>query len=382
MTNLHVLQIVEATFAGVGRHVLDLSEGLVQRGVTVDLCYGMERAETAFLDRLPTVGLNRVIAMTGGRSIGRHDIDAWRTVRRAMSDGSYDLIHGHASKAGAVARLAAAGRQPAVVYTPNALVTMSPDGGHSMRTAYGALERTLARMTDAIIYVSPEEEAHAIEVGLRPRTSRIIPNGVGPEPTFDRVDGRNELGLDPNTADEVVIGFVGRLSAQKNVELLLDAYARVRDTTANRSRLIVVGTGEEENAVRSQVERLDLTDHVTLAGYRNGARAMPAFDVFALPSRYEGFPYVLLEALRAGVPCVATTGCSAGLLLGDARAGLLVAPTATAFSEALARLIDAPERRSAMAAAARTRAAQFSVDEMINATHALYQDVVAVATKA
>src|SRR5579862_7837079 len=115
---MRVLFVVESSLAGTGRHVLDLSEGLLRRGCEVHLLYATRRADRLFLDRLGALpGLrSAVVPMRTG--IHPSDLPAVLAVRRyAREFGPFDVIHGHSSKGGAMARLAALGSGTPAIYT-------------------------------------------------------------------------------------------------------------------------------------------------------------------------------------------------------------------------------------------------------------------------
>jgi glycosyltransferase involved in cell wall biosynthesis len=366
-----VLLVVEASFAGVGRHVLDLAEGLAARGEIVDIVYGAERAEPMFVSRLAGLVVRNVSTLPAGRAVAAADVWAVaRLGRFVRRHGPFDIVHGHASKGGAYVRLLRRGAH-AVVYTPNALVTQSPDGSALARHTYATIERVLSRRTDGLIHVSPEEAAHAAALRLSPRQSFVVPNGLSLVELPPRDEARRRLGL-PLEAE--VIGYVGRLGPQKSVETLVRAFALLR-TTRPTALLAIIGDGDDGQALRRLAAQLGVGRSVVWLGTRPGQEAMPAFDVLALPSRYEGFPYAVLEALWAGVPVVASTACSTSLVLTDRRCGVAVPRTPEAFAAALLDSLD--ERGSATSATdvRRAVAAAFSVDTMVDATRRVYDAV-------
>lgn len=378
---LRVLHVVEASFAGVGRHVLDLVEGGLAAGDVVDVVHGTRRAEPAFLDRLAGLATRHVIPIDVGRAPGTGDLRAVSAVRSAVREhGPYDIVHGHASKGGFHARIAVGGRGAASgaarVYTPNAFVTKSPELGGVARRVYGTVERLLARRTDALVLVSPEESEHADALGVRPRLRRVIPNGIPLGPLPSREEARAALGL----ADDgrVVLGVVGRLSGQKGIDRLLDALALMgrRDDVV----LAVIGDGEDAEALRAQAEELGVSEAVHWLGLQPGQTSMPAFDVLVVPSRYEGFSYVMLEGLWAGLPVVATSTSNGRAVLGDGRTGVVVDGDphglAIRLAGALTELVDDPVRRAERAAAAREVVQAFSVEAMVAQTRQLYLDLV------
>jgi glycosyltransferase involved in cell wall biosynthesis len=373
---LTVLHVAEASFAGVGRHVLDLAEGGIAAGDVVDVAYGTQRCEPTFLDRLERLGVRHVIPVDVGRALGVGDVRAARAVRAAVSaHGPYDVVHGHAGKGGLHARLGV-GAATARVYTPHAFVTASPDLGGLSRRLYASAERVLARRTDALVLVSQEEADHAEALGVRPRHSRVIPNGIPFDPLPDRRRARADLGLPDD--DRVVLGVVGRLSEQKGIDRLLDAMSLMGRRTD--VVLAVVGEGEQAAGLRARADELGLHDTVRWLGRRPGQASMAAFDVLVVPSRYEGFPYVVLEGLWAGLPVVATSTSGSAAVLGGGRTGVVVdgSPQGLAIrlAAALTALVDDPARRAERAGAAREVVQAFSVAAMVAATRQLYLDLV------
>ncbi|MFD0905024.1 glycosyltransferase, partial [Actinomadura sediminis] len=163
----------------------------------------------------------------------------------------------------------------------------------------------------------------------------------------------NPLHVEPAvypTLDLPAVACVGRLSDEKGVDLLLEAWARARERRPGW-RLHVYGTGPDEDALRRRAAAAGLADSVEFRGVVADVEdALVEVSIFALPSRAEGFPMSVLEAMAYGLPTVAFD-CAPGVraLLaeaspGDGRSGLLVPPGDTAaFAEALGRLMDDPE---------------------------------------
>ncbi|MGN0653416.1 MAG: glycosyltransferase [Oscillospiraceae bacterium] len=113
---------------------------------------------------------------------------------------------------------------------------------------------------------------------------------------------RQEFGL----GDSFVIGNVARMSHQKNHEFLLDVFANVCNRIDN-AKLLLVGNGPLENDIRQKAERLGLLDKIVFAGFRDDVNnIMQAMDIFCLPSRFEGLGIVYIEALSAGLECLAS----------------------------------------------------------------------------
>jgi glycosyltransferase involved in cell wall biosynthesis len=293
--------------------------------------------------------------------------------------GPFDVIHGHSSKGGALSRLAALGSDVRVFYTPHALVTMDPRRSPLKRLFYQAVEWALSKATDRIIAVSPEEQRHAIRFGLSRSRVILIPNGVEPVPFPPMGVVRRELCL---PEDCRVVGFIGRLVEQKAPDVLIEAFA----TTANmlpQCRLVVVGSGPLERSLRVMADLLGIANKVLWLGERDGTCLLPAFDLLALPSRYEGLPYVTLEALSAGLPVVATATAGVELPIRHRRNGLIVPPDRPdLFAAALAELLSDPLKLEQFGRRSREISTELTVRRMVDSTHDAYLDCIGVEVKA
>ena len=180
------------------------------------------------------------------------------------------------------------------------------------------------------------------ELGLPPDRVRTIPNGVDttkfrPAPRDARI--RAGLGAGPG---DLLVGSVGRLHPFKDQRTLLHAAAQLRrnESAAARLRFVLVGDGQERENLERLCSELGIADMVHFAGDRQDIdRIMPQFDAFVLPSRTEGVPLVLLEAMACGVPCVATSVGGIPELLQDG-GGRTVPPGAPeAMASTLASLV-------------------------------------------
>jgi glycosyltransferase involved in cell wall biosynthesis len=300
--------------------------------------------------------------------------DVWRLVRLIRRLGPFDLIHGHNSKGGALARLAAHALGIPSIYTPNSFITQDQAVPSWQRYVFAKLERSLARPMAALIAVSHDEAEHARWLGIDPGKIHIIPNGVDPPVFPSRDAARERLGI---SAQEFVVGFVGRLAPQKAPEVMLEAFAAAF-AKQSAARLVMVGSGPLAADVQRRVERLGLNSRVLLLGDVVATTVMPAFDVFCLSSRYEGMPYVLIEALAAGLPIVTTRVGGATMCVEPMHNGLIVPPDdIAALSAALATLASDAGLRRGFSAASAGFAARFTAQKMVDQTLRLYARVLA-----
>ncbi len=218
----------------------------------------------------------------------------------------------------------------------------------------------------------------ALGEGVRPESIRLILHGfpAGEYACGDRTAARGRLGL----ADGVMaIGSVGRLSPEKGQADLLEAFAEIAGRH-REPRLVLVGDGPSRGALEGCIGRHGLADRVSLAGARSDVpELLAAFDLFVLPSRAEGMPNAVLEALDAGIAAVVTTVGGVPDFLQDGRDALLVRPAdPQQLARAIESLIDDPERRRSLAEAGRKKVRQWPTPEdTAEAYFALYRELTA-----
>lgn len=374
---LRVLLVVESSAGGTGRHVLDLADGLTARGCEVHVIYSTRRVDRLFLDRLAQLDRVRNKALPIRTSPHPADLSIVRAVRRYVrAFGPFDVVHGHSSKGGAIARLAAFGTGARAFYTLHGLIMMDPLLPRWKWLMYLSIELGLATWTSRVIAVSPEEQRAAVKLGFGRSRVMLVPNGVGEMDLTPRGEARLAMGVD---ADAIVIGFVGRLVEQKAPEVLIEAFAATVSVEP-RSRLALVGAGPLEPSMRELARSLGIAEKIIWLGERDARGVLAGFDLFALASRKEGLPYVVLEAMAAGLPVVATTSAGSEILVIPGLNGTVVpADNVGAFGEALIELVTDPAGRARRGAASRERVAAFSIDAMVEATLAAYREARGLA---
>ena len=376
---MRIVLAAEPTGGGVLRHVLDLAEGLPRRGFRVLLVHAKRGIDGAFAERLQRRGEfgYETASLDVQRAPGKHDVGATVALRRVIQDfGGADVLHGHSSKAGALARLGRWSRARRVVYTPHAWYTQNPALGAASRGAYRLIERALAVVTDRIISVSRDEAEHAVELGIGRRKLVLIENGIEtwtPEQVARaRAATRARLGI---AADDVVVGFLGRLAPQKAPDVTVRVFRQLLDERPS-TRVVLAGDGPESASVRALMGELGIADRVLTLPAANGPDVIPAFDLFLMTSRYEGFPYVLLEALAAGCAIVTTpVGGVADCVVDGVNGSVVDTLAPDVIARAVLAIVNDSARLAAMRAEARDRAALFSIDRMLDRTADLYRSL-------
>lgn len=371
-----ILEVLEPSGGGSGRHFVDLCAGLKARGHMVTAVYSPVRAEARFVRELMGLDLAKVIALPMLRAVGPKDYASWRALERVIGeDGPFDIIHGHSSKAGALTRLRLPGPHVPRIYTPHAFRTMDPTLSWKGRLIFGVIEGLLGRfLTDRLICVSQNEYDHALKLGIPASKLAVVVNGVGTMPNGRRSESRSRFGF---PQDALVFGFIGRLSAQKAPERLIAAFAAIAGTVP-QARLLIIGSGELEAEVRRQITTNGISDRVVIDADLPGSEALQAIDVLVMTSRYEAMSYVMLEGAAAGLPLILTdVGGTSNVLDHDVN-GLVVPNTdeTAPLAAAMAQLAD-PATRTRLAAAASKRSDRYGVDAMVDQTLGLYRQALA-----
>jgi glycosyltransferase involved in cell wall biosynthesis len=373
---LRILEVLEPSGGGSGRHFVDLCAGLKARGHTVTAVYSPVRAEARFVRELMGLDLAKVIALPMLRAVGPKDYASWRALNRLIRDeGPFDIIHGHSSKAGALTRLRLPGPHIPRIYTPHAFRTMDPTLSSKGRLVFGAIEGLLGRfLTDRLICVSGNEYAHALGLGIPATKLSVVVNGVGTMPSGRRTEIRGQFGI---PQDALVFGFIGRLSAQKAPERLIAAFAAIAGTVPE-ARLLIIGSGELESDVRRQIAAGAIADRVVIDADLPGSEALQALDVLVMTSRYEAMSYVMLEGAAAGLPLILTDVGGTSNVLDDDVNGLVVPniDDTVPLAVAMAKLRDTATR-ARLVAAARGRSGRYGVDAMVDQTLDVYRQALA-----
>ncbi len=293
--------------------VLDLAAGLPPDTFRVEVAAGQVGPGEASMDfwaNARNISWTHVPGLSP--ELGAGNGAAFRAIGSLLRKKGPDILHTHTAKAGTLGRTAGirAGmgrnrRRPGLVHTFH---------GHIFRGYFPpwktrifiSVERFLARFTDRVIVLSPEQARDIGEVFriCAPEKIRIIPAGLELEPFAQaaQADPKNKLGIGP---DNFVVGSIGRLTGIKDHRTLLRGLALAKKAVSRPLTLVVVGQGELEGEIRAEAAALGLD--VRFMGWQPGtADLLPGFDLVALTSLNEGLPLVLIEALAAGRPVVST----------------------------------------------------------------------------
>ena len=357
-----LLLITRAELGGGQTHVLDLLRGFRER-FDVELGTGGRGFLTEAAERLGVrwhLLPNLVQPMRPWRDV--HALaECYRLIRKVRPD----IVHAHTSKAGVIGRLAARLAGVPTVFTAH--TWCFAEATSWMWKAVGTpLERLAATCSSRIITVSEANRGLALRHQVaQPEKLVTVHNGI--EDTSFRAK--------PGECTVPRIVMVARFSEQKAQSLLIEAVAGIRQPF----RLVLVGDGPTRAAVEAQVERCGLTERVEFAGNRRDIPEILADShIFALFTRWEGFPISILEAMRSGLPVVASDVNGVNEAVSHWDTGFTVAPGDVAgFRERLELLLGDPSLRERMGDASRKRfEKEFTVERMLWRTAEVYREAM------
>jgi len=291
---LRVVHLVApAPSGGLETVVRSLLRSAPQAGVNAHLIVLDQLAGAhPFVEAARRDGLVPLTIPSGGR---RYVAEA-RSVAAHLVSLQADILHTHGYHADVVGYLAARRSHCPIVSTAHGVT-----GGDLKNRLFEWLQHLAFRRFDRVIAVSADLGDRLASAGLKPGRLVVIRNAFAPEPGLDRAAARARLGIPDG---DFRLGWVGRVSAEKGPDILLDAFAQV---AALPISLSIVGDGPERLALQQRATSTGEAGRVTWHGMQPAAAAcLSAFDALVLSSRTEGTPMVLLEAMAARVPVIAT----------------------------------------------------------------------------
>ncbi|TIV68048.1 MAG: glycosyltransferase family 4 protein [Mesorhizobium sp.] len=319
--NLRIVHCFRSPVGGIFRHVRDLTEAQVAAGHAVGIVCDSttggdyeERLFEAMKDSL-ALGIHRTPMQ---RHVGPGDLaSAWRTYR-IIQELRPDVLHGHGAKGGAYARLFGSLLR---VSRSRVARLYSPHGGslhYDETTATGklffGLERFMARFTDCLLFVSDyERKTYRRKVGEPPIPNRLVYNGL-------RAAEFESVTTAINAADFLYIGMMRDL---KGPDIFIDALALAGSELERPLSAVMVGDGDDLPRYHAQVERLGLENRVRFLPPMPAREAFALAELVVVPSRAEAMPYIVLEALAAGMPMIATAVGGIPEIFGDGSPALI-----------------------------------------------------------
>lgn len=358
-----VLLITRAPVGGLWRHILDLMDGLLDRGFELGLVVDSLRASDSVKGVLkrfePKLALG-VHSLDIPRVPGLGDVRVAAHCRKLIKELKPDIVHGHGAKGGLHARLAAWGTPAKSFYTPH--------GGslhYNWNSASGAMflstERAFIRITNQFLFESSySNDGFTAKVGDTTGKSRVIFNGLRSAEFAGSVKHIKKPDYD--------FAFVGEMRAIKGVDVLLDALDVVAHATGKAPKVLMLGDGPQMDEYKALAQELGIAEAVDFVGRRPVREAFAATNTIVVPSRAESLPYIVIESIAAGKNVIATDVGGIGEIFGPTRDALIPSNDFEALANAMEKTLAPRTSEDKVQLEARYDfvAANFHVDMMVD----------------
>lgn len=348
---------------GAQIHVRDLCSALAKKGHTVHVITGQTGKFTTLLQEagIPFHTIESLV----------HPLHPLKDARalfelvRLLRDLKPDLVSSHSSKAGVLARLAGRMTGIPVVFTAHGW-SFTDGVGPAKKRIYRAVERLVAPLSSKIICVSNFDQEIARQHGIASTEKLIaIHNGMPSSSAFPQAEPARS---------PIRAVMVARMDQQKDHPTLFRALQKVPDVKVD-----LIGTGPKQAELEQLASKLGIEKQVRFVGYQSQVSALLGeYQLFLLISNYEGFPRSILEAMRAGLPVIASdVGGSKEAVLDGVTGFVVPRGDIELLADRLRTLAQGPALREAMGRSARARFVEhFTFDAMLEKTVGVYQDVV------
>ncbi len=362
---LHV--ITDAGWGGAERHTLALTTALTHRGHDCQIAYlvGDGYLAAAFA--------SRGVRTTNLRARSWLDPVALARLARLARRERFDLLHGHLFPGEVFATLAALRLRGVPL-----ICTKHNDEAFLRKWHFRMLHRVISYRASRTIAISDHVRRFTVETGTA-HPSRVLTIRYGydaPAVLPTREASRAALGT---PAEAFLVGAAGRLAAQKGHRHLIEAIPALVPEIPNL-QVVIVGEGPMRPVLERRARQLGVDRHVRFPGFHPDVQSfLCGLDVFVMPSLWEGFGLVLLEAMAAGQPIVASKVSAIPEVIEDGVTGLLVPPAEpSALAQAILTLWREPAFREKLGNAGRERLRErFSLDQMVDETERVYAEVLA-----
>ena len=346
---IQLLYGLEAADAGALKHLMQLVCHLDRKlyAITVMISPNRSKRIQQEITKMKALGIVVILLPMVGKIHLLHDLRMIFKVKAHLKLQHYDIVHAHSSKAGVIFRIAAWLKGvKKIMYTPHCFYFQAQKG--FSRLLFSWIERVLGNITTSFI-VSDTEKEWMMHYRIAPLSKiRVINNAIPiPEylPTETAEQVKSRWAIPP---DHLVIGGVGRLCKQKDWPTLIYAAQQVI-LHYPHVLFIIAGEGEEWDHLKLLISNLQLEDHVLLIGQvENIKNVYTLFDIFVSVSRWEGLPYVLLEAMCFKLPIVASDLGYQAVLYDQKNALLFTPGSVQQLTDTILSLLADQSRRKAL----------------------------------
>jgi glycosyltransferase involved in cell wall biosynthesis len=373
--------ITKSNFGGAQRYVYDLATSIPKNRYNVTVALGgtgERNAKTGLLKNMLEEKDIKVIPVTHFlRDMSPiQDVYAFFELYKIICKEKPDILHVMSSKAGGLGALA--GRItgiPIILFTSHGLAYDEKWRPLWQRTLIWIASWWTFALATKTIQLTNDTYSRAKNMPCMKNKMALIHNGRTPPVFFRKEEARKTLCVTENVCGELWVGSIAELTHNKNLEVLIHALTDVHKRTQRKPHLWIIGEGEERKNLEEKATDLGFRSFLHLPGYvSNASQYLQAFDIFVLPSKKEGLPYVLLEAGLASLPVVVSNLPSIQDIIQDKETGRITETTPEKLSEVLEQLLEDVSLRKKYGLALKKHVEkEFSIEKMIHDTTNLYE---------
>lgn len=367
--------ITQSEFGGAQKYVFDLATNLPPYQFAAVVAAG-EQGDGELFERLADFLRVKTIKLKRLKRLPSifNAFSALKEIEKMLLAEKPDALHLNSTTAGVLGSWAAQRYKKKtdlalkVIYTAHGWAFLEP--GFLKQKIYLLAEKITAKHKDIFIVLSEKDKQAALKYKIASQEKiKKIYNGIDQNSLrfLKKSEAQKAIGLSP------VLGVIANLYATKGLNYLVEAVHLLKRKNDNIT-LAIVGEGQERKKLEQQIAKYGLKENVWLLGrLPNVSQYLKTFDIFVLASVKEGFPFVILEAMSAGLPIIATTVGAIPEILENEKSALLVEPkNPQALAQAITKLLDNPEKQKNLAQSAKQKAENFSLRKTLSQTYSLY----------
>ncbi len=304
------------------------------------------------------------------------DRKIWNRVSNFVKENEFDIIHAHGTRANSNVFSSARSQKIPLIYTVHGW-SFHQDQKFFIRKMRELSERFLTSVSDSTICVSYSNQNDGIR-GWKMKRSMVIHNGINTgkfDPALEYLPVRREFNI---SDDKTLIGFIVRMTIQKDPFTLIRAMQAVKEKT-NDVVLLMVGDGDLKSQAVQMVQDMNLSSNIILEDFRQDVPdILKAIDIYCLPSLWEGLPIGVLEAMSMSKVVIATPVDGTKEIITDMENGILVPVSSPQkLADAILRVHNDKELRKRLAEnAVRTIHQKFSIEEMVKSIENHYETIL------
>lgn len=388
--------ITKSEFGGAQRSVFNLCSVFKNKYELFVAAGGEGKSEKDLINKVSELGVKTKYLKRLKRNISPlSDILAIFEIKKLFESEKPDIVNLNSSKAGALGSLAAAlikkEKRPKIIYTIGGW-SFNEKVSPVSRTIYFLAEKYTSQFKNYIITVSQADQRLAQNKGFKPKKGVIaIPNGVDlnslnfleknearqrlllPYPPASLRSPKGVLSLRAGEAlrPGKLVGTIANLYKNKGLDYLIDAAVAFKNDDVI---FIVIGEGDKRKNLERLIAKHGLTDKFLLLGQKeNASQYLKAFDLFVLPSLKEGMPFVIIEAMAAGLPIVATDVGGLKEMIDDGQSGILTEPArADLLAQTIKKVLDNDKLAQTLGQNAQKNSERFNLQKMAQETEKLF----------